>query len=62
VVRQVEADGVGDPVAYPADAALVAAGAEAPGLTGEGEELLVTAAGTLEAGEAGGEVAAAVGF
>ena len=51
---------MGDPVAYGADTALVAAGAEVAGLAGEGEELFVAAAGALEAGEAGGEVAAAV--
>ena len=59
-VREVEAHGVGDPVADPADAALVAAGAEVPCLAGEGEELLVPAVRALQAGEAGGEIAAAL--
>ena len=59
-VREVEAHGVGNPVADPADAALVAAGAEVAGLAGEGDELLVAATGALQAGEAGGEVAATV--
>ena len=49
-VRDVEADGVGDPVAGAADAALVAAGAEVAGLAGEGEEFFVAAVGALEAG------------
>ena len=49
-VRKVVAHGVGDPVADPADAALVAAGAEVAGLAGEGEELFVAAAGALEGG------------
>ena len=53
------ADGGGDPVAGGADAALVAGGAEVAALAGEGEEAFVAAVGALEAGEAGGEVAAA---
>jgi len=53
------ADGGGDPVAGGADAALVAGWAEVAALAGEGEEAFVAAVGTLEAGEAGGEVAAA---
>ena len=57
-VGNVVADGVGDPCAGLAHAALVAGGAEVPGLTGEGEEFLVPALRAMEAGEAGGEVAA----
>jgi hypothetical protein len=53
------ADCVGDPVAGGADAALVAGGAEVPALAGEGEEAFVATIRALEAGEAGGEVAAA---
>jgi hypothetical protein len=53
------ADGGGDPVAGGADAALVAGRAEVAALAGEGEEAFVAAVGALEAGEAGGEVAAA---
>jgi len=49
----------GDPSAGLPDAALVAGGAEVAGLAGEGEELFVAAVGAMEAGEAGGEVAAA---
>lgn len=37
----------------------MAGGAEVAGLAGEGEELFVPAIGAVEAGEAGGEVAAA---
>ena len=57
-VGNVVADGGGDPLAGLADAALVAGGAEVAGLAGEGEELFVTAFGAMEAGEAGGEIAA----
>jgi hypothetical protein len=53
------ADAGGDPVANGAGAALVAGGAEVAALAGEGEQAFVAAIGTLEAGEAGGEVAAA---
>jgi hypothetical protein len=53
------ADGCGDPVADSAGAALVAGGTEVAGLAGEGEEAFVATIGALEAGEAGGEVAAA---
>ena len=42
-----------------ADAALVAGWTEVAALAGEGEEAFVAAVGALEAGEAGGEVAAA---
>ena len=56
----VEADGVCDPVAHVADAALVAAWAEVPGLAGEGQQFFVAAVGALQAGEPGGEVAAVV--
>ena len=59
-VGDVEADGAGDPVAGLADAALVAGRAEVAGLAGEGEEFLVAVVRAVEAGEAGGEVAAAV--
>ena len=57
-VRDFVADGGGDPSAGLADAALVAGGAEVAGLAGEGEELLVTAIGTMKAGEAGSEIPA----
>ena len=57
-VRDFVADGGGNPTAGLADAALVAGGAEVAGLAGEGEELFVAAIGTMEAGEAGGEIAA----
>ena len=59
-VRDLAADGGGDPGAGGADAAHVAGGAEVASLAGEGHELLVSAVWTLEAGESGGEVAAAV--
>jgi hypothetical protein len=52
------ADGGGDPFAGGADAALVAGWAEVAALAGEGEQFFVSAIGALEAGEAGGEVAA----
>jgi hypothetical protein len=52
------ADGGGDPLANGAGAALVAGGAEVASFAGEGEEALVAAIWALEAGEAGGEVAA----
>lgn len=51
--------GGGNPVARGADAALMAGRAEVAALAGEGEEAFVAAVGALEAGEAGGEVAAA---
>ena len=51
---------MGDPISQGTDAALVAAGTEVSGLAGEGEQLLMAAVGALEAGEAGGEIAAAV--
>ena len=54
------ADGAGDPVAGLAHPALMAGGAEMASLAGEGEQALVAAVGTLEAGEPGGEIAAAV--
>ena len=53
------ADGGGDPLANGASAALVTCGAEVPALAGEGEQAFVATVGALEAGEAGGEVAAA---
>jgi len=59
-VRNVEAEVIGDPVADLLDAALVATGAEVTGLTGECEELFVTAVRALEAGEPGGEIPATV--
>jgi len=58
-VRNVVADGGGDPTAGLSDAALVACGAEVAGLAGEGEELLMAAIGAMEAGKAGSEIAAA---
>jgi len=58
-VRDVVAGGGGDPCAGVADAALVAGGAEVAGLAGEGEELFVAAIRAVEAGEPGGEIAAA---
>jgi hypothetical protein len=57
-VRDFVADGGGNPFAAGTDAALVAGGAEVAALAGEGEEFFVAAVGTLQAGEAGGEVAA----
>ena len=59
-VGDLAADGGGDPGAGGADAAHVAGGAEVASLAGEGHQLLVSAVGTLEAGESGGEVATAV--
>jgi hypothetical protein len=59
MARAVTLGGGGDPCAGLAGAALVAGGAEVPGLAGEGEELFVAAIGVMEAGEAGGEIAAA---
>ncbi len=56
----VEADGLGDPVAGLANAALVAAWAEVAGFAGEGEELFMPAIGTEDAGETSREIAAAV--
>jgi hypothetical protein len=53
------ADGVGDPLTHGAGATLVAGRAEVAALAGEGEEAFVTTVRALEAGEAGGEVAAA---
>lgn len=53
------ADGVGDPFANGASAALVAGGAEVAAFAGEGEEAFVAAVWALEAGEADGEIAAA---
>ena len=58
-VRNFVADGIGDPSSYGAGPALVAGRAEVAALAGEGEQAFVTAVGTLEAGEAGGEVTAA---
>jgi hypothetical protein len=57
-VRNVVADGGGDPYAGLTDAALVTGGAEVARLAGEGEELFVAAIGAMNAGEAGGEIAA----
>ena len=53
------ANGGGDPVAGGADAALVTGWTEVAALAGEGKKAFVAAIGTLEAGEAGGEVATA---
>ena len=58
-VRDFVANGGGDPVAGGADAALVAGWTEVAALAGEGKKAFVAAIGTLEAGEAGGEVATA---
>jgi hypothetical protein len=52
-------DGGGDPIGGLADAALMAGGAEVAAFAGEGEEAFVAAVRTVEAEEAGGEVAAA---
>ena len=52
-----QADVAGDPAGGLEGPALVAGGAEVAGLAGEGEQVLVAAAGADEAGEAGGEVA-----
>ena len=57
-VRDFVANGGGDPVAGGADAALVTGWTEVAALAGEGEEAFVAAVGALQAGEAGGEVAA----
>lgn len=59
-MRDGVADVSGDPFGVLAGAALVAGGADVAGFAGEGEEALVTAVGAVVAGEAGGEVAAAV--
>jgi hypothetical protein len=59
-VRHFEAEDAGDPVAGGADFALMAARTEVARLAGEGEEALVSAVRTLESGEAGGEITAAV--
>jgi len=59
-VRHVEAEDAGDPVASGADFALVAARTKVARFAGEGEEPLVSAVGTLEAREPGGQVAAAM--
>lgn len=59
-VGDVVAEGVADPVASGADAALMAGGAEVATLAGKGEELFVAAIGALKAGETSGEVTAAV--
>jgi hypothetical protein len=59
-VRDGVADAGGDPFGSLAGAALVAGGADVAGFAGEGEEALVAAVGAVVAGEAGGEVAAAV--
>jgi hypothetical protein len=53
------ADCVGDPLTHGAGATLVAGRAEVAALAGEGEEAFVATIRALEAGEAGGEVAAA---
>jgi len=58
-VRHVMADAGGDPAAGATDTALVAGGAEVAALAGEGEQFFVTTVRAVEAGEAGGEVAAA---
>ena len=58
-VRDIMADAGGDPAARATNTALVAGGAEVATLTGEGEQFFVTAVRALEAGETGGEVAAA---
>jgi hypothetical protein len=48
---------VGDPTGGLEDTVLMAGGAEEAGLAGEGEQVLMAAAGAGEAGEAGGKVA-----
>jgi len=58
-VRDLVADRGGNPFGGLADAALVAGGAEVTAFAGEGEEAFVAAIGAKEAGEAGGQVAAA---
>ena len=57
-VRDVVANGGGDPFAGLPCTALVAGGAEVAGLAGEGEELFLPALGAVEAGEASGEITA----
>ena len=54
-----QADVVGDPTGGLEGPALVAGGAKVAGFAGEGEQVLVAAAGADESGEAGGKVAAA---
>lgn len=58
-MRDFVADGVGDPVAGGADAALVAGWAEVAALAGEGEEAFVATVGAFETREPGGGVATA---
>ena len=53
-----QADVVGDPTGGLEGPALLAGGAEVAGLTGEGGQVLLAAAGADEADEAGGKVAA----
>jgi hypothetical protein len=53
-----QADVVGDPTSGLEDTALMAGGTEVAGLAGEGEQVLMAAAGAGEAGEAGGKIAA----
>jgi hypothetical protein len=58
-VRDIMAYTGGDPAAGASDTALVAGGAEVAALAGEGEQFFVTTVRAVEAGETGGEVAAA---
>ena len=58
-VRDFVTDGGGDPLGALADAALVAGGTEVAALAGEDEEAFVSAIGTMESEETGGNVAAA---
>ena len=53
-----QADVVGEPTGGLESPALVAGGTEVAGFAAEGEQVLVTAAGADEAGEAGGKVPA----
>ncbi len=59
-VRHLVTESVGDPMPGLADPALMARRTEVPPFAGEGQQLLMAAVGTLKAGEAGREVAAAV--
>jgi len=57
-VRNLVADGGGDPFAGAPYSALVAGWAEVAGLAGEGEEAFVAAVRALKSGESAGEVTA----
>jgi hypothetical protein len=56
----IKTNGLSNPVSGLANAPLMAARAEVAGFAREGEEFFVSAIGTKDAGESGGEVAATV--